>query len=305
MSTDPEKILLVIAGPTAAGKTGTAIRVAALIGTEILSADSRQFYRELNIGTAKPSPEQLEMVPHHFVGHISIHEDYNISRFEKESIALLENLFQKYRTVVMTGGSGMYIDAVCKGIDELPDADPSIRMQLRAGYDRFGIQYLRNRILDLDPDYYTEVDISNPQRLIRALEVCITTGMPYSALRLKNRQQRPFRVVSAGLMPDRNLLYERINDRVERMMEQGLEKEARDLFPFRHLNSLQTVGYRELFDFFEGRTTLEEAVEKIKTNTRRYAKRQITWFKRDPQMLWFNPEDEDAAEKIVNIASQN
>jgi tRNA dimethylallyltransferase len=305
MTTDPEKILLVIAGPTAAGKTGTAIRVAASIGTEIVSADSRQFYRELNIGTAKPSAEQLETVPHHFVGHISIHEDYNISRFEKEAIALLEKLFLKYRTIVMTGGSGMYIDAVCKGIDELPDADPSIRMELRAGYDRYGIQYLRNRLLDLDPDYYTEVDISNPQRLIRGLEVCMTTGMPYSALRLKNQQQRPFRVVSAGLMPDRDLLYQRINNRVDMMMEEGLEKEARELFPFRHLNSLQTVGYRELFDFFEGRTTLEEAVEKIKTNTRRYAKRQITWFKRDPQMVWFNPEDEDSVEKIINIAGYN
>jgi tRNA dimethylallyltransferase len=305
MTADSEKILLVIAGPTAAGKTETAIRVARTLGTEIISADSRQFYRELNIGTAKPDSIQLSEVPHHFIGHISIHEEYNVSRFETEALALLAQLFSKYRVAVMAGGSGMYIDAVCHGLDDLPDADPSIRLDLRTGFDRYGIQFLRNRLLDLDPDYYSEVDKSNPQRLIRALEVCMTTGVPFSSQRLNSRKQRPYRVISTGLMTTRDKLFERISNRVDRMMESGLEEEARELFPLRHLNSLQTVGYRELFDHFEQRSTLAEAVEKIKTNTRRYAKRQLTWFRRDPDRTWYDPTDEQTVEKIVNIAGYN
>jgi tRNA dimethylallyltransferase len=299
MTTSTDKILLVIAGPTATGKTETAIRVASHLGTEIISADSRQFYREMTIGTAKPTPLQLAQVPHHFIGHISIHEEFNVSKFEKEALALLDKLFAKYRTVVMTGGSGMYIDAVCLGMDDMPQADPAIRQQLKSGFERYGIQYLRNRLLDLDPDYYQEVDISNPQRLIRALEVCMTTGIPYTALRLKNSHARPFRSVSAGLMPARDVLYNRINARVESMIGMGLEEEARGLYPYRHLNALQTVGYSEFFRYFEGKSTFSETVEKIKTNTRRYAKRQITWFRRDQEMTWFDPGETGAAEAII------
>lgn len=299
MTNDPDKILLVIAGPTAVGKTDISVAVAGALGTEILSADSRQFYREMNIGTAKPSLQQLALIPHHFIGHISIHEGYNISRFEKEALARLEDLFTRYRVVIMTGGSGMYIDAVCNGIDDLPDANPIIRKELRAGFEHYGIQYLRNRLLDLDPDHYMEVDKCNPQRLIRALEVCMTTGVPFSVLRRQQRRERPFRVLSFGLMTDREKLYERINHRVDLMMEAGLEEEARTLYPYRQLNSLQTVGYRELFEHFDGKISLDEAVIRIKTNTRRYAKRQLTWFKRNETITWLNPDDPDCVTAMV------
>jgi len=301
MTTDTDRILLVIAGPTASGKTDAAVRVAAHFATEIISADSRQFYRELNIGTAKPTAGQMQNVPHHFVGHISIHDDYNISRFEREALVLLESLFGNHPVVVTAGGSGLYIDALCKGIDDLPDADPSIRKQLREGYEHYGIQYLRNRLLDLDPDYYTETDISNPQRLIRALEVCMTTGRPYSELRVRSSPERPFRTLYFGLMPARDLLNSRIDARVDRMMAEGLLEEARSLFPFRNLNALQTVGYRELFEYFDGKTTLDDAVAKIKTNTRRYAKRQVTWFKRNPEMHWIDPDNSDVFAEIISL----
>jgi tRNA dimethylallyltransferase len=300
MSIKHDKNLIVIAGPTATGKTETAIRVAAILGTEILSADSRQFYRELNIGTAKPTPEQLDKVPHHFIGHVSVGEDYNISRFEKDGLQVLERLFEKKDAAVLAGGSGLYIDALCNGIDDLPDADPSIRKQLRSGYERYGIQYLRNRLLDLDPDHYAETDISNPQRLIRALEVCMSTGVPYSSLRSQSARQRPFRILYFGLMPAREELYRRINHRVDRMMADGLENEVRELLPFRNLNALQTVGYRELFSYFDGEISLDQAVERIKINTRRYAKRQLTWFKRNPEMIWLDTTATDAATVISN-----
>lgn len=289
MTADQDPLLVVIAGPTAVGKTECSIRVAEILRTEIISGDSRQFYQEMNIGVARPSENQLSRVPHHFIGHRSVRDSYNVSLFEKEALAVLEILFRKHDVVVMTGGSGMYLDAVCRGFDELPDADPSIRKTLRDGYEKYGLQYLRNRLLDLDPDYYTNADISNPQRMIRALEVCMLTGSPYSALRSNPEKTRPFRIRWVGLNLPREELGKRISLRTDAMIREGLEQEARDLYPLRHLNALQTVGYRELFDFFEGTVTFDQAVEKIKTNTRRYAKRQLTWFSRNPAITWLDP----------------
>lgn len=300
MSIEHDKTLIVIAGPTATGKTETAVRVALELGTEILSADSRQFYSELTVGTAKPTPAQLSAVRHHFIGHIPITQEYNVSMFEKDALRILAKLFEKTNRAVLAGGSGLYIDALCKGIDDLPDADPSIRRQLRDGYEHYGIQYLRNRLLDLDPDHYAETDTSNPQRLIRALEVCMATGVPYSSLRSQAVRQRPFRIRYFGLMTSRDELYARINRRVDQMMADGLENEVRDLMPFRHLNALMTVGYRELFSYFDGEMLLEEAVVKIKTNTRRYAKRQLTWFKRNPEMVWLDPDDPATIKTIIH-----
>lgn len=300
MTIDNPKTLLVIAGPTAVGKTETAIAVATTLRTEIISADSRQFYREMNIGTAKPTAAQRSAVPHHLIGHLSVTDNYNISLFERDTLGLLDRLFQQVPVVVMCGGSGMYIDAVCKGIDDLPDADPSIRAELRKGYEKHGIRYLQNQLYGLDPGYYAHADLNNPQRLIRALEVCLITGMPYSSFRIRRQVVRPFRTVAVGLMTSKEELYRRINGRVDRMMEQGLLREARDLYPYRHLNALQTVGYRELFDHLDGNTSLPDAVEKIKTNTRRYAKRQLTWFRRDPGMKWFDPAARDVVNEILN-----
>jgi tRNA dimethylallyltransferase len=305
MSIEHDKTLIVIAGPTATGKTETAVRVALELGTEILSADSRQFYSELTIGTAKPTTAQLSAVRHHFIGHISITQEYNVSMFEKEGLRVLESLFGTNNVAIMAGGSGLYIDALCKGIDDLPDADPSIRRQLRDGYEHYGIQYLRNRLLDLDPDHYAETDTSNPQRLIRALEVCMATGMPYSSLRSQAVRQRPFRIRYFGMLTSRDELYARINRRTDAMMENGLEDEARRVYPFRRLNSLNTVGYKELFDHFDGKCTLEEAVIRIKTNTRRYAKRQLTWFKRNPEMVWLDPAALDSADTILKTHTSN
>lgn len=284
------KTLIIILGPTASGKTELAVRVAKWLGTEIISADSRQFYRELSIGTAKPDAKQLSAVKHHFIGHISITEVYNISRFEQDAIRTLEKLFESHKEVVMTGGSGLYIDAVCNGIDEQPEHDPAIRHLLKEGYGVKGIAFLQEELLSLDPEYYKEVDRSNPNRLIRALEVCMMTGKPYSSYRKGQRKQRNFRIVKFGISLSRGELLERINLRVDKMMESGLVEEARASYSFRHLNALNTVGYKEIFEFLDGKCTLEEAVERIRINTRRYAKRQMTWFRKDPDIIWIDPE---------------
>jgi tRNA dimethylallyltransferase len=286
------KILLILLGPTASGKTGLAIKLAQRLGTEIISADSRQVYRELSIGTAKPSPEQLAAVKHHLVGHIPVTEKYNIARYEQEVMELLEKLFKKHDVVVMCGGSGLYIDAVCHGIDEQPEHDPAIRKVLQDHYKSKGIRYLQDELLRLDPEYHRQVDLANPQRLIRALEVCLMTGKPYSALRKGMKKQRPFRIVKIGIDIRREKLIERINERTEKMIADGLVEEARQNIGHRHLNALNTVGYKEIFDFIDGKCSLEEAVEKIKINTRRYAKRQMTWFRRDPGILWVKAESE-------------
>jgi len=283
------EFLIVILGPTAAGKTDMAIRLAEWLGTEIVSADSRQFYREMKIGTARPGKEQMARVKHHFAGHVSVLEPYNIARYEREVLDLLPDLFQKNRIVVLTGGSGLYIDAVCRGIDVMPDQDPLIREELEDIYRKSGIGYLQLELLKLDPEYYREVDLNNAARLIRALEVCRITGKPYSSFRKNKPKPRDFQCVKIGLDLPRQALVERINRRVEDMMALGLLEEVKSLLPFRHLQTLNTVGYKELFDYLEGNCTLEEAIENIKTNTRRYAKRQMTWFRKDHSIKWFHP----------------
>jgi tRNA dimethylallyltransferase len=290
MTTD-DRFLVIVAGPTAVGKTSTAIHIASHFSAEIISADSRQFFREMKIGTAFPSAEELARVPHHFAGHLSIHDSYNVSRFETDVLSQLDHCFARQQVCVLTGGSGLYINAIVDGIDVLPDPDESLRQELKFMYAEKGIVALQDRLLVLDPVYHARVDLQNPVRLIRALEVCIATGKPYSSLRAKKSVARPFRVIPIGLTLAKEELNARINDRVDRMVAAGLVEEARSLYPFRHLNALNTVGYKELFDHFDGRMSLGEAVEKIKTNTRRYAKRQMTWFRKDQRYKWFAPDD--------------
>ncbi len=283
--------LLVLTGPTASGKTALAIRWAERLRTEILSADSRQFYREMRIGTAAPTPDELRRVPHHFVQHLSIQDSYNVYRYEQDALALLEKLFQTHENVILCGGSGLYIDAVCNGIDLLPDPDPELRENLHRMLRENRVEEFHQMLKEKDPEYYEVVDRNNPVRMVRALEVCIQTGQPYSTLRKQQAKERPFQIIKYAIALPREVLNERINRRVERMMEEGLEAEARQLYPLRHLNALQTVGYRELFDHFDGKCTIDESVEAIKAHTRQYAKRQMTWFKRDSGYRWISPEE--------------
>jgi tRNA dimethylallyltransferase len=289
----PEKakqpILLVITGPTAIGKTSVSAEVARHFNTEIISADSRQLFREMVIGTAVPEAKELKEITHHFIHSHSIHEYYNASRFEEEVLLKLSDLFTRHNLVVMTGGSMLYIDAVCKGIDDLPAINMEIRQQLIRKFETEGIESLRFELKNLDPDYYRQVDKKNHKRLLHALEICLITGKPYSTFRTNPRRERPFHIIKIGLNTDRKVLYERINQRVDQMVAEGLEKEARDLYPFRQNNALNTVGYREWFEHFDGLTTASEAIEKIKGNTRRYARKQLTWFKRDEEINWFDP----------------
>ncbi len=298
--TDSSKSLIVIAGPTAVGKTDFAIRLAKKLQTEIISADSRQMYAELTIGTAKPKVEQLEEVKHHFIGNLSINEYYNAARFEVEVLALLDKLFMKYDQVVMVGGSGLYIDAVCQGIDELPDADQKLRHELNQIYKKEGIDKIREKLQQLDPEFYEIVDQSNPLRMIRALEVCITTGTKYSSLRTNSKKQRNFRVSKIALNIERSQLIERINNRVDQMLSEGLLEEINSLKAYKNLNALNTVGYKEFFEYFSGKMTLEDTIEKIKTNSRRYAKRQLTWFRKDKSYRWFEPEEFDEVLQYLN-----
>ena len=283
--------LLVLTGPTASGKTSLAIKWAEKFRTEIISADSRQFYREMRIGTAAPTPDELRRVQHHFVQHLSIHDSYNVYRYEQDVLALLEKLFQHHEIVILCGGSGLYIDAVCNGIDLLPDPDPALRENLWQMLRENRVEEFHQMLKEKDPEYYAVVDKQNPVRMIRALEVCIQTGRRFSSLRQQQAKKRPFQIRKYALNIPKEQLHERINRRVERMMEEGLEAEARSLYPLRHLNALQTVGYRELFDHFDGKFTLEESVEAIKAHTRQYAKRQMTWFKRDTGYLWISPDE--------------
>lgn len=283
--------LLVLTGPTASGKTALAIRWAERLRTEIISADSRQFYREMRIGTAAPTPDELRRVPHHFVQHLSIHDSYNVYRYEQDALTLLEKLFQNHENVILCGGSGLYIDALCNGIDLLPDPDPELRENLHRMLRENRVEEFHQMLKEKDPEYYEVVDRNNPVRMVRALEVCIQTGQPYSTLRKQQAKERPFQIIKYAIALPREVLNERINRRVERMMEEGLEAEARQLYPLRHLNALQTVGYRELFDHFDGKCTIDESVEAIKAHTRQYAKRQMTWFKRDSGYRWISPEE--------------
>ena len=283
--------LIVIAGPTASGKTSVAIDVASHFNTEIISADSRQFYKEIPIGTAAPDSKKLAQAKHHFVGHLSVFDDYNVSRFEKEVLALLKQKFQQHSLMVMAGGSGMYIDAVCNGIDDLPDPDEQIRLKLNQTLSEKGIEALQQQLKILDPSYFGEVDLQNPKRLIRAIEVYLQTGKRYSDLRKNKRASRDFNIVKIGLTLPRETLYNRINRRTDDMIANGWLEEARTMYPYKHLNSLNTVGYKELFNYISGEWPFATAIEKIKTNTRRYAKRQLTWFKRDKDIEWFEPDN--------------
>ena len=295
-----KKTLVVVLGPTASGKTDVAIRLAKYFDTEIISADSRQFYREIPIGTAAPTARQLAAIPHHLVGNLSLNDDYNVSRFEQEVMALLRDKFRMHDLMIMTGGSGLYIDAVCKGIDRLPDSDPELRKSLQEKWQQQGIGALQEQLKGLDPEYYAQMDRQNHKRLMRAIEVCLQTGKKYSELRLNSPQKRDFNILKIGLRLPREILFEHINRRTETMMENGWLEEAKKALPFRKQNALNTVGYKELFAYLDGKSTLEEAIEKIKTNTRRYAKRQMTWFRKDKEIHWFSPEEEEGIWRLVN-----
>ena len=285
------KKLIVISGPTGIGKTDLSIDIALEFNTEIISSDSRQVYKELKIGTAVPSDDQLKKVKHHLIGHKSVYDYYNASMFEVEVLELLNNLFVDHNEVIMTGGSGMYINAVCNGIDELPDIDMEIRNDLIEKHKKEGIESLRMQLKMLDPESYQKIDLKNAKRILKALEVSLQTGKPYSSFLLGNKKERDFEIIKIGLQRDRAELYERINIRVDQMVEEGLVDEAQQFYKDRNLNSLNTVGYKELFEHFDGTITLEKAIELIKRNSRHYAKRQISWFDRDKEIVWFNPEN--------------
>ena len=299
------KNLIVITGPTASGKTAASISLAQHFHAPILSADSRQFFREMNIGTAKPTPAELKKAEHHFIGHISIHDDYDAGKFEADALRLLEKLFREHPVVLMAGGSGMYIDAVCKGFDQLPETDELLREELSAVHKEQGIIALQKLLFELDPKHYYSVDLNNPHRLIRALEICIGTGKPYSSFRKGEVKQRDFNIVKIGLEMDRKELYARIDKRVDKMMEEGLLDEVRSLLEFKHLNALQTVGYRELFAYLDGEMPLDKAVEKIKQDTRNFAKRQLTWFRKDKDITMFEPADIKGMIKFIEKKCAN
>ena len=288
-----ENTLIVLIGPTGIGKTELSLQIAERYHTEIISSDSRQIYRDLPIGTAAPTQEQLNRVRHHFVGTLSLDDYYSAARFEEEVIALLPSLFSVHRQVVMTGGSMMYIDAVCKGIDDLPTIDNETRACVLKKYQEEGLDAIRAELKLLDPLYYQQVDLKNHKRIIHAIEICRITGRPYSSLRTQQEKDRPFRILKIGLQREREELFRRINDRTESMLHQGWLEEARSVYPFRHLNALNTVGYKELFQYLDGNWSLSEAIEKIKRNTRVYAKKQITWFKKDNRIAWFHPDQVD------------
>lgn len=279
-------------GPTAVGKTSLCLNLADRFGTGIVSCDSRQFYREMNLGTAKPSPMELAKAPHYFINSRSIEEDYDVKQFEKEAIELLEELFEKKSVMIMTGGSGLFAAAVTDGLDEMPEIDSSIRQTIILEYESKGLAFLQAEVKKCDPEYFERVDQYNPQRLMRALEVFRGTGKPFSDYRLKQKKIRPFQVIKIGLERPREELYERIDRRMDAMIEAGLFDEADALFGKRRLNALQTLGYTEIFDFLEGKYDRQEAIRLLKRNSRRYAKRQLTWFKKDPTIRWFHPETE-------------
>jgi tRNA dimethylallyltransferase len=284
------KYAIFIVGPTGVGKTDMAVRVAGRLGTEIISADSRQVYRELSIGTAVPGPEPLSRVRHHLIQHRTVKEDYNASMFEVEALQILGKLFKKKDHAVITGGSGFYIQALIKGIDDVPRVDPDIRRRLLKRLDKEGLKSLRFDLKKLDPVTWASIDLKNPKRILKALEVSLTTGKPYSSFLTRKSKKRDFNILKIGLNLERYELYARIEARVDEMMENGLLDEVRSCLPFRELNALNTVGYKELFDYLDGRVSLTGAVHLIKRNSRRYARRQLTWFKRDQEIAWFRPD---------------
>jgi len=294
--------LLVLLGPTGVGKTALSIDIAKKLDSPIISADSRQLYKDLVIGTAAPIPEQLAQVKHYMVGTLSLTDYYSASQYEEDVIRLLTSLYETHSTVVLTGGSMMYIDSICKGIDEMPTVTPEIRSTIWKQFEENGLQPILEELKEKDPIHYEEVDRNNYKRVIHAVEMCRMTGEPYSSLRTQTTKKRPFRIIKIGLTRPREELCERINQRVDEMIDQGLINEARNLYPYRELNSLNTVGYKELFKHFDGEWTLEQAIEKIKRNSRVYARKQMTWFKRDSEIHWFHP---DKQELILNFIENN
>lgn len=285
-----DNTLIVVLGPTGVGKSAISILLAQHYSTDIISADSRQLFRELSIGTAVPPEEDLQSVPHHFIQTRSIHDYYNVSEFETEAIALINQLFLAKNPLILTGGSMLYLDTICKGIDDIPTVTPEIRNEVIHWYQQNGLEALQKRLLDLDPEYYQIADLNNAKRLLHAVEVCQMTGKTFTSFRTNTIRTRPFRIIKIGINQQREILYERINKRVELMMEAGLLEEAKSVYPYRDLNSLNTVGYKELFAYFDGSCTLEEAVDLIKRNSRKYARKQLTWFRRDTEIQWFEPD---------------
>ena len=296
------KTLIVITGPTAVGKTALCLDIAQHFGIPIINADSRQIYKELKIGTASPTEEQLAKVKHYFVGSLSLNDYYSASLFEQQTMEILEREFAKSDYALMAGGSMMYIDAVCDGIDDIPTVDDKTRETLKARLAAEGLEPLVEELKKLDPEYYEIVDKQNPRRVVHGLEICLMTGKTYTSFRKREKKQRPFNIVKIGLNREREELYNRINQRVDQMMAEGLLEEAKSLYPMRHMNALNTVGYKEMFAYLDGTWTLEEAVERIKGNTRRYARKQLTWYKKDEQIRWFHPNEKD---KIISYISQD
>jgi len=301
--------LITIVGPTAIGKTALSITLAKHFGCDIISCDSRQFFKEMKIGTAVPSDEELKAAPHHFIQNKSIFENYSVGNFEREALEKLEELFQKNNIQIMVGGSGLYVDAVLRGFDDFPDIEPSVRLEIRNNYDKKGIIYLQEKLQELDPIYYNKISsensqtLQNPQRMMRFVEVSLGTGKPYSSFLNQKINTRNFTPIIIGLEANREIMYERINRRVDLMMQEGLLEEVKTLFPNKNLNALQTVGYRELFDYLDGKTKLDFAIEEIKKNTRRFAKRQLTWFKRTENVKWFDFETD--VSEIVNYITKS
>ena len=293
------KRLIVVVGATAVGKTAESIRIAKMLKTEIVSADSRQFYKEMNIGVARPSIEELETVPHHLIAHISVTDSYNVARYEQDALKCIEGLFERYDNVVLTGGSGLFVKAVCEGLDDIPDADIEIRNELNELFATQGIEPLQRELSEKDPEYWKIVDKQNHIRLIRALEVCRQTGRTFTSYRNNRKVERDFEIVKIGIRREREELLDRIYRRVDLMIEQGLIEEVKGLIEYRDLQALNSVGYKEVFEYLDGKTTFEEAVEAIKINTRRYAKRQMTWFCKDKEIQWFNAEDKNKWENLL------
>lgn len=295
-----KKRLIVLIGPTGVGKTELSLSMAEYFNTPIISADSRQIYSDLKIGTAAPTEEQLSRVKHYFVGTLKLDDYYSAAQYETDVMEKLEELFKTHSTVVLTGGSMMYIDAVCKGIDDIPTVDKETREIMISRYEQEGLDTLCAELKLLDPEYYNIVDLKNHKRVIHALEICYMTGKTYTSFRKASKKERPFEIIKIGLTRDREELYQRINQRVDMMVADGLINEAKSVYPFKGLNSVNTVGYKELFNYFDGNYTLEEAIDKIKQNSRIYSRKQMTWFKRDEEITWFNPEQKDEIMKFIS-----
>ncbi|MFV0398336.1 MAG: tRNA (adenosine(37)-N6)-dimethylallyltransferase MiaA [Bacteroidales bacterium] len=299
------KNLVVVVGPTGVGKTAVCIELAKSLDCEIISADSRQIYRDIPIGTASPTEDERKSVPHHFIGMLSLDEYFSAARYEEMALAEIERQFKKRNVVLLTGGSMMYVDALCKGIDDIPSPDREIRDELMHRFETEGLDSLRHQLKILDPEYYNVVDLKNPKRVIHGLEICLMTGRTYTSFRTNICKKRPFNIIKVGLRREREELYERINQRVDQMILAGLVEEARKVYPFRSYNALNTVGYKELFEFFDGVITLDEAVNKIKRNSRVYSRKQMTWFKRDESIHWFNPAEIESIQDYIANARSN